>query len=61
MPTTVKRISLSLTRGDIRDLDELTAHFQETSTQVVKRALLMLQYVTFMNAEKQNYLEKFNK
>lgn len=47
METTVKRISLALTAGDLQQLDDLCDHFQEHQTNIIKRGLIILHYATF--------------
>ncbi len=42
-----KRYTINLTKEDVRSLDELMAHFEENSTQVIKRALILTHYITF--------------
>lgn len=52
MPTTMKRIHLSLTKEDLRQLETLGSYFEETNSQVIKRALILLHYITFTNRDK---------
>lgn len=47
MGTTAKRISLALTIEDIRELEILCNFFKENQSQVIKRALILLHYITF--------------
>lgn len=47
MPTTIKRTSISLTKEDVRQLNKLGKHFGEAQTQVIKRAILTLDHLTF--------------
>ncbi len=42
MATTVKIISIALTKEDVRILEELTKLFGETPSGVLKRALILL-------------------
>jgi hypothetical protein len=46
MATTIKRLNLSLTKEDIRELEFLTSHFGQTQNEVIRRALLLLYYIT---------------
>ena len=46
MSTTMKRITLALTKEDIRELDLLADLFSETRSQILKRALTLLHYIT---------------
>jgi hypothetical protein len=39
MATTIKRISVSLTKEDLRQLEELKDHFGESINQVAKRSI----------------------
>lgn len=48
MTTTVKRVSFALTKEDLRELEKLSTHFEETPSQVIRRALILLNYVTFL-------------
>ena len=47
MFTTKKRMSISLTREDLRQLNDLAKFFEETPSVVIKRALAILFYTTF--------------
>lgn len=47
MATTQKRITLALTKEDLRQIDELVKHFGENPSQVIKRALIILSHITF--------------
>jgi len=49
MPTTKKRVCLALTKQDLCELEKLMAHFEETQTKVIQRALILLHYITFNN------------
>ncbi len=47
MADTVKRISVGLSKEDLRSLTALSEAFGETPSQVVKRGLAILTYITF--------------
>lgn len=47
METTQKRIHLALTEQDLKELESLEKHFNENRSQVMKRALTLLSYITF--------------
>lgn len=49
MSTTAKRISVYLTEKDIRELEFLMEKFGENQTQVFKRALILLSFITMEN------------
>lgn len=51
MATTQKRIHLSLTKENLRELDLLCNHFGENKSEVIKRALIILHYITFNKNE----------
>ena len=51
MPTTSKRIHLALTEQDVKEIELLKEHFNETTSQVMKRALILLSYITFTQQE----------
>ncbi len=55
MATTRKRITLSLTKGDIRELDLLCQFFEENPTDVIKRGIELLHYVTFHEKNNNDY------
>ncbi len=52
MPITKKRMSIALSKEDLRLLNELSHYFEETPSLVIKRALMILFYTTF-NVNKQ--------
>ena len=45
MKTTEKRINLALTKEDLRELDFLTDHFGENQCAVIKRGLILLNFL----------------
>lgn len=47
MPTTRKRITLSLTKEMMRELKMLCDFFEETPTDIIKRAIILQHYITF--------------
>lgn len=49
MSTTAKRISIYLTEKDIRELEYLMEKFGENQTQIFKRALILLNFITTEN------------
>lgn len=49
MSTTKKRISICLTKEDLRQLKTLCEEFQENPNQVYKRALILLFHNRFNN------------
>lgn len=51
MATVQERYHLGLTRADVAQLSALMAHFGETRSQVFKRALILLHYITFNGNE----------
>lgn len=44
MSTTIKRITLNLTKEDMRIIDQMCIRYGETKQDVIKRALIMLYY-----------------
>ena len=46
MNTTVKRITLALSKEDLKELEFLNNHFGESASQVMRRALILLHYIT---------------
>jgi hypothetical protein len=44
MATTEKRITLALTKEDVRQIAELCLLFGESQTQIIKRALILLHH-----------------
>lgn len=47
MNTTKKRITITLTKEELRELTKLGLKFAENPSQVIKRALTILNYITF--------------
>jgi hypothetical protein len=47
MATTAKRISIALTKEDVFELESMCDRFGENQTEVIKRALILLHYITF--------------
>jgi hypothetical protein len=45
MTTTIKRTSLALTKEDIRIIETLCKHYGETQTDVIKRAIVFLEFM----------------
>jgi hypothetical protein len=56
MTTTVKRIHLGITKEDEREIKALCNHFNENTSQVIKRAIILLNYITFYTGD--NNVEK---
>ncbi len=52
MPTTVKRLTISLTKEDLAELDFLTEKFGEPRSAVYRRALILLNTFTLQNEKK---------
>lgn len=50
MTTTIKRTQFALNKEDIRELEALSKHFGETHSAVIRRALILLNYITFQRA-----------
>ncbi len=51
MATTEKRISLALTKEDMRQIEVLKTFFEENPSQIIKRALILLHYITFHTSD----------
>ena len=51
MATTAKRITLALTKEDIRILQKLQEKYAETQTAVIKRAIIILHQLEFIKTE----------
>lgn len=51
MATTEKRITLALTKEDLRILEKLSEKYKETKTQVIKRAMIILHQLEFIKTE----------
>ncbi len=51
MSTTVKRTTIALNKGDVQSLTELREHFGEDISQVYRRALILLHYITFAGTD----------
>lgn len=49
--TTVKRISVGLTKTDANELHDLSIFFNETYTDVIKRAIMLLHYIYMLHPE----------
>ena len=49
--TTTRRKSICLTAEDERELIRLAAHFGESESAVVRRAIILLYYITFQKPE----------
>lgn len=47
MPKTTKRISIALTKEDVREIKLLCDFFEETQSAIIKRAIIILHYITF--------------
>lgn len=47
MKTIVKQTSLAFTQGELDQIDDLRKEFGENYSQVLKRALILLHYITF--------------
>ena len=54
MATTAKRLSIALTKEDLRQLKVLSDYFEETNAQVIKRALTLLHYITMSENQAAN-------
>jgi hypothetical protein len=52
MSTTEKRITLALTKEEARTLKVLGEALGENQSQTIKRAIMMLYYITFIREEK---------
>ncbi len=52
MSTSVKTISVRLTKSDVRQIDEMVEYFGETRSEVIKRALILLHYIFFFGEDK---------
>ena len=52
MASTIKRVSVSLSKKDIEELEALSKHFGEHMTQVVRRGLILLYERTFNTLDK---------
>lgn len=57
MPTTIKRTHFALSEQDRRELDALSKHFGETHSAVMRRALILLNHITFGDKEYHEYNE----
>ena len=51
MSTTEKRITLALTKEEARTLRQLCEHLSENQSQIIKRAIMLLYYTTFIANE----------
>jgi len=49
MASTKKRMSLALTKEDLREIDLLCKLFEENPSQVIRRAITLLHYINFHN------------
>jgi hypothetical protein len=47
MSKTEKRVSFALSKEDSKELDKLSSHLGEGYSAVIRRALILLHYVTF--------------
>lgn len=47
MTIKVKRIHLALSKTDLYELDKLSKHFEENYSSVMRRAIILLHYITF--------------
>lgn len=54
MADTLKRTSISLCKEDVKQLERLCKHFGESSTGVIRRAIIMLHHITIKNEDKKN-------
>ncbi len=52
MTSTVKRVHLSLSKEDLAELKLLCEHFGESQSMVIRRALILLHYITLKGIEK---------
>lgn len=50
---TIKRQSIAITEGELRELDALSDHFGEPISQVIRRSITLLYYITFNQSNKQ--------
>lgn len=55
MATTIKRITLALTKEDLRQLDELSKMFEEDISKIIKRGIILLYYLSI---DKYFYIKK---
>lgn len=51
MATTNKRTHFALSKEDIRELDNLAEFFGETHSAVIRRSLILLNYLTFSKVD----------
>jgi len=52
MATTVKITSLALTKSDLAMLEALSKREGESYTQILKRGLILVHYITFFSEKK---------
>jgi hypothetical protein len=53
MSTTVKRTTIALNKGDVFLLEELKNKYGEDTSQIYRRALTVLHYISFVTDTKQ--------
>ena len=51
MAATIKRIKMALTKADQEQLESLSKHFGENISGVMRRALILLHYLTFQTKD----------
>jgi hypothetical protein len=47
MATTIKRINVRLTKGDVMQLADLVSHYGETNSEIITRAITVLHHMIF--------------
>jgi Ribbon-helix-helix protein, copG family len=58
MSTTQKRTTIALTKQDLRELDELAQYFGENTSGVIRRAVILLHYITFTSKDANHEFRK---